>query len=151
MCISCIRRPDVKESYPNPTPTPPAEKNKLYERSMAQITDQVSAIKTHTESSKSELFWRGKRHFKVWQFSVIFRDIWWLAKRRDVKEAFASPHLTSGRLPAHRDVKGRLALTSGWARPSLHVRTHVTLPMPRVTAKERVLFLGACTSFPYVQ
>ena len=119
----CAFRVFVVRMLRNPTPTPPPPrlpKKKPCEQSIAQITDQVSAIKTHTESSKSELFWRGKRHFKVWQFSVIFCDIWWLAKRRDVKEAFASPHLTSGRLPAHRDVKGRLALTSGWARPGLY-------------------------------
>ena len=35
-------------------------------QSVSQTTDQVSAIKTHTESSKLELFWGGKGHFKVY-------------------------------------------------------------------------------------
>ena len=35
---------------------------------LAQTIDQVMTIKTHTESSKSELFSGGKRPFKVWRF-----------------------------------------------------------------------------------
>ena len=34
---------------------------------LAQTIDQVMTIKTHTESSKTELSSRGKRPFKVWQ------------------------------------------------------------------------------------
>ena len=34
---------------------------------LAQTTDQVMTIKTHTESSKKELSSRGKRLFKVWR------------------------------------------------------------------------------------
>ena len=41
-------------------------------RSRAQITDQVSAIKTHTFSLKSELFWRGRRPVKVWVINYAF-------------------------------------------------------------------------------
>ena len=33
---------------------------------LAQTIDQVMTIKTHTESSKTELSSRGKRPFKVW-------------------------------------------------------------------------------------
>ena len=35
---------------------------------LAQTIDQVMTIKTHTESSKTELSSRGKRPFKVWRF-----------------------------------------------------------------------------------
>ena len=34
---------------------------------LAKTNFEVSAIKTHTFSSKSELFWRGRRPFKVLQ------------------------------------------------------------------------------------
>ena len=36
---------------------------------LAQTIDQVMTIKTHTESSKTELSSRGKRPFKVWLFA----------------------------------------------------------------------------------
>ena len=36
---------------------------------LAQTIDQVMTIKTHTESSKTELSSRGKRPFKVWLFT----------------------------------------------------------------------------------
>ena len=35
---------------------------------LSQTIDQVMTIKTHTESSKTELSSRGKRLFKVWRF-----------------------------------------------------------------------------------
>ena len=35
--------------------------------SLSQTIDQVMTIKTHTESSKTELSSRGKRPFKVWR------------------------------------------------------------------------------------
>ena len=35
---------------------------------LAQTIDQVMTIKTHTESSKTELSSGGKRPFKVWRF-----------------------------------------------------------------------------------
>ena len=37
-----------------------------------QTIDQVMTIKTHTESSKTELSSRGKRPFKVWRFFSKF-------------------------------------------------------------------------------
>ena len=42
---------------------------------LAQTIDQVMTIKTHTESSKTELSSRGKRPFKVWRFSQFFSKI----------------------------------------------------------------------------
>ena len=39
---------------------------------LAQTIDQVMTIKTHTESSKTELSSRGKRPFKVWRFFPKF-------------------------------------------------------------------------------
>ena len=39
---------------------------------LAQTIDQVMTIKTHTESSKTELSSGGKRPFKVWCFLLIF-------------------------------------------------------------------------------
>ena len=39
---------------------------------LAQTIDQVMTIKTHTESSKTELSSRGKRPFKVFRFSRFF-------------------------------------------------------------------------------
>ena len=36
-----------------------------------QTIDQVMTIKTHTESSKTELSSGGKRPFKVWRFSRL--------------------------------------------------------------------------------
>ena len=35
---------------------------------LSQTIDQVMTIKTHTESSKTELSSGGKRPFKVWRF-----------------------------------------------------------------------------------
>ena len=42
---------------------------------LSQTIDQVMTIKTHTESSKTELSPRGKRPFKVWRFSQFFSKI----------------------------------------------------------------------------
>ena len=42
---------------------------------LAQTIDQVMTIKTHTESSKTELSSGGKRPFKVWRFSQFFSKI----------------------------------------------------------------------------
>ena len=39
---------------------------------LAQTIDQVMTIKTHTESSKTELSSGGKRPFKVWRFFFKF-------------------------------------------------------------------------------
>ena len=39
---------------------------------LAQTIDQVVTIKTHTESSKTELSSGGKRPFKVWRFFSNF-------------------------------------------------------------------------------
>merc|ERR1712216_341393 len=39
-----------------------------------QSIDQVMTIKTHTESSKTELSSRGKRPFKVWRFFYVQFD-----------------------------------------------------------------------------
>ena len=47
------------------TPQPTDRKKNRKKQSMSQTIDQVVAIKTHTESSKSELSSRGKRPFKV--------------------------------------------------------------------------------------
>ena len=51
--------------------TPPIKKNEK-KRSVSKMKDQVVTIKTHTESSKSELSSRGKRQFKVFCFSHVF-------------------------------------------------------------------------------
>ena len=45
------------------------EQKKSKETTLAQTIDQVMTIKTHTESSKTELSSRGKRPFKVWLFA----------------------------------------------------------------------------------
>ena len=42
---------------------------------LSQTIDQVMTIKTHTESSKTELSSGGKRPFKVWRFSQFFSKI----------------------------------------------------------------------------
>ena len=42
------------------------ERKKSKKPTLAQTIDQVMTIKTHTESSKTELSSRGKRLFKVW-------------------------------------------------------------------------------------
>ena len=44
------------------------ERKKSKKPTLAQTIDQVMTIKTHTESSKTELSSRGKRPFKVWRF-----------------------------------------------------------------------------------
>ena len=44
------------------------ERNKSKKPTLAQTIDQVMTIKTHTESSKTELSSGGKRPFKVWCF-----------------------------------------------------------------------------------
>ena len=44
------------------------ERKKSKKTTLAQTIDQVMTIKTHTESSKTELSSRGKRPFKVWRF-----------------------------------------------------------------------------------
>ena len=47
------------------------EKNRK-KPTLAQTIDQVMTIKTHTESSKTELSLGGKRPFKVWRFFFKF-------------------------------------------------------------------------------
>ena len=54
---------------PRSHPHPPQKKAK--KQSVSQMIDLVVTIKTHTESSKSELSSRGKRPFKV---SKYFTD-----------------------------------------------------------------------------
>ena len=44
------------------------ERKKTKKPTLAQTIDQVMTIKTHTESSKTELSSGGKRQFKVWRF-----------------------------------------------------------------------------------
>ena len=44
------------------------ERNKSKKPTLSQTIDQVMTIKTHTESSKTELSLGGKRPFKVWRF-----------------------------------------------------------------------------------
>ena len=44
------------------------ERKKSKKPTLAQTIDQVMTIKTHTESSKTELSSGGKRQFKVWRF-----------------------------------------------------------------------------------
>ena len=51
------------------------ERKKSKKPTLAQTIDQVMTIKTHTESSKTELSSRGKRPFKVWRFSQFFSKI----------------------------------------------------------------------------
>ena len=66
------------DPHPTPTPTPappptppcPTEKN-AKTRSVAQIIEKVSAIISSIFSSKSELFWRGRRPFKVLVFLAV--------------------------------------------------------------------------------
>ena len=48
------------------------ERKKSKKPTLAQTIDQVMTIKTHTESSKTELSLRGKRPFKVWRFFSKF-------------------------------------------------------------------------------
>ena len=48
------------------------ERKKSKKPTLAQTIDQVMTIKTHTESSKTELSSRGKRPFKVWRFFSKF-------------------------------------------------------------------------------
>ena len=43
------------------------ERKKSKKTTSFQTIDQVMTIKTHTESSKTELSSRGKRPFKVWR------------------------------------------------------------------------------------
>ena len=53
------------------TSTTTNEKNRK-KPTLAQTIDQVMTIKTHTESSKTELSSGGKRPFKVWRFFFKF-------------------------------------------------------------------------------
>ena len=57
-----VRRNDLT------TPYATDRTKKRNEQSMSKIKDLVTTIKTHTESSKSELSSGGKRPFKVWTF-----------------------------------------------------------------------------------
>ena len=50
-----------------PTSLAKKKRKKRNKRSVSQTIDQVMTIKTHTESSKSELSSGGKRPFKVWE------------------------------------------------------------------------------------
>ncbi len=43
------------------------ERKKSKKTTLFQTIDQVMTIKTHTESSKTELSSRGNRPFKVWR------------------------------------------------------------------------------------
>ena len=65
------RSTQVPRKTPSPQPQLPSQKSKKTKGIFlwSQTTDQVSTIKTHTESSKSERFWRGRRLFKVLQKS----------------------------------------------------------------------------------
>ena len=56
------------------------ERKKSKKTTLAQTIDQVMTIKTHTESSKTELSSGGKRPFKVWRFLLIFfnKNALWL-------------------------------------------------------------------------
>ena len=44
------------------------ERKKSKKPTLAQTIDQVMTIKTHTESSKTELSSGGKRPFRLWRF-----------------------------------------------------------------------------------
>ena len=48
------------------------ERKKSKKTTLSQTIDQVMTIKTHTESSKTELSSRGKRPFKVWRLFSKF-------------------------------------------------------------------------------
>ncbi len=73
---------------------------------MSQTIDQVSAIKTHTGSSKLERFSGTLGHFKVWKFlavrTVVGANIWqaflavWVVVGANILEFFFSC-LHSGR------------------------------------------------------
>ena len=49
------------------------ERKNQKKQTLAQTIDQVMTIKTHTESSKTELSSGGKRLFKVWRFFFKIR------------------------------------------------------------------------------
>ena len=49
------------------------ERKNSKKRSLSQMIDQVMTIKTSTGSSKTELSSKGKRPFKVFRFSHVFR------------------------------------------------------------------------------
>ena len=68
-CNRVANTKDTRSSDDATTTT--TTKNFRQKRSVAQIKDQVVRIKTHTESSKSELSSKGKRPFKV---SIYFTD-----------------------------------------------------------------------------
>ena len=48
------------------------KKSKKKKPTLAQTIDKVMTIKTHTESSKTELSSKGKRPFKVWFKKLTF-------------------------------------------------------------------------------
>ena len=50
------------------------ERKKSKKPTLAQTIDQVMTIKTHTESSKTELSSGGKRPFKVWRSFYYYMD-----------------------------------------------------------------------------
>ena len=92
----------VRQNQPHHPPTVTIEK-KTKKQSTSKMKDQVMTIKTHTESSKSELSSRGKRPFKVFRISsdlgkYLFRkvldsmvsaDCCLLCLRGPLKQAFA--------------------------------------------------------------
>ena len=55
-------------AQPSSAPHPSHHTKKRKKRSVSQTIDQVMTIKTHTESSKTELSSRGTRPFKVCRF-----------------------------------------------------------------------------------
>ena len=59
---------DIPVHRTSPRPSP----EKRNERSVSKMKVQVMTMKTHTESSKSELSSRGKRPFKVFCFCTFF-------------------------------------------------------------------------------
>ena len=54
------------------------EQKKSKKLTLAQTIDQVMTIKTHTESSKTELSSRGKRPFKVKKSESLVGSFWFL-------------------------------------------------------------------------
>ena len=80
------------------TSTTTNEKNRK-KPTLAQTIDQVMTIKTHTESSKTELSSGGKRPFKVWRFFFkinFFPPMEGIFFSRRTVGSFFFPHATEG-------------------------------------------------------
>ena len=80
------------------TSTTTNEKNRK-KPTLAQTIDQVMTIKTHTESSKTELSSGGKRPFKVWRFFFkinFFPPMEGIFFSRRTVGSFFSPDFTEG-------------------------------------------------------